>query len=197
MFPISYEYKNICLLDNVTESESDLSKWMAANKIGVTVCIVINGDKTVDCIENEWLKSRGFGGIFGDVMVTALSLNREETDVFIPVVEAVDIASKTLGKRGRTMTDCVVHAKNRFDYMSSRDTSLANAFPKKLRTGHSPDDSPLISIPKNCISCKKERVTKGKLNTKACPCRRVYYCGKECQRKHWNEHKFVHKGVFI
>ena len=210
MFPISYEYKNICLLEKVIESESKLSEWMAVNKSGVTICIIMNGDKTIDCVENEWLKARGFGGIFGDVMVTALSLNREEAhDVFIPAMEAMDIASKTLGKRDRTMSDCVVHAKNRFDYMSSRETlSISEIFAKRNKKGNSPDDSPLVAFPKHCISCKKDRLTnvtkviKGKrgtskFNTKACPCRRAYYCGKECQRKHWKEHKLVHRGVFI
>ncbi len=30
-----------------------------------------------------------------------------------------------------------------------------------------------------------------------CPCRLVYYCGKECQTKHWKEHKTIHKKAML
>jgi hypothetical protein len=29
-----------------------------------------------------------------------------------------------------------------------------------------------------------------------CTCRQVYYCGVECQRKHWNQHKVDHQSLF-
>ena len=41
-----------------------------------------------------------------------------------------------------------------------------------------------------CSQCQKTA------KTKACTaCRAVYYCCKECQKKHWKEHKFQCKAL--
>ena len=38
-----------------------------------------------------------------------------------------------------------------------------------------------------CVGCRGAGATK----LRCCPCKAVYYCGRECQRAHWEEHKRV------
>jgi hypothetical protein len=40
-----------------------------------------------------------------------------------------------------------------------------------------------------CASCKKPSVSK------CTNCRDVFYCSKECQKRHWKEHKFSCKSL--
>ena len=40
-----------------------------------------------------------------------------------------------------------------------------------------------------CACCQKSA------ETKCTACRKVYYCGKVCQKKHWKEHKFECKSL--
>lgn len=40
-----------------------------------------------------------------------------------------------------------------------------------------------------CAACKKAA------ETKCTNCRKVFYCSKECQKKHWKEHKFECKSL--
>ena len=38
-----------------------------------------------------------------------------------------------------------------------------------------------------CVGCKGV----GTAKLRCCPCKAVFYCGQECQRAHWGEHKLV------
>ena len=40
-----------------------------------------------------------------------------------------------------------------------------------------------------CATCKKAA------ETKCTNCRNVFYCSKECQKKHWKEHKYECKSM--
>jgi hypothetical protein len=44
-------------------------------------------------------------------------------------------------------------------------------------------------IHKSTTPIRKCRVCKAKSTTRCSRCKNVYYCGVECQTKHWKEHK--------
>ena len=201
IFPVSFEYKNICLLESrsLVSIPSKLSKWMRINDSGITITIVMDGEPAPSCKENRWFKERGMDNIFGKIILVALSLNKPpKTDYFIPVGEATEIARKTLKKRNRTMSDCMVHSRLRMEYSRenrSFSRSVGEFVTRKKRSKRSPDDSPSVPYTKKCVVCLKTRNSQGKICS--CSCGREYYCGIKCQRKHWENHKFVHRNVFL
>jgi len=194
MFQTSFEYKNLCVMErkNLTyDSDSEIFKWILAKNSGITISIVFSSSKTKESKENYWLKRRGFGGIFGDVMLTALSLNRSESqDHFIPVKGALEIVISSLSSRNKTFSDCIVHAERRMNGKKNVSV-IRDLVARRGRAKPSPDDSPRVRFTKACCVCKRKKNDKETIFS--CPCGRVYYCGKICQRKHWGEHKFVHR----
>lgn len=200
-FPVSFEYKNICLLNSksLASFPSKLSNWMRINDSGITITVVMDGETTPSSKENSWFKERGMDNMFGTILLTALSLNKSpKIDYFIPVGEATEIASKTLGKRNRTIMDCMVHSRRRMEYARETNSiprSVREFVSRKKKSRNSPDDSPSVPYTKKCVVCRKTKNSEGKMCS--CACGREYYCGIKCQREHWEDHKFVHRDVFL
>lgn len=213
VFDWSFERFTICRLakESVDSSTCDgnLLKWLKKNQSGIFVELMMRESRAQG--ENVWLAKRGLRGIFGDVVMSAVTYSEvfEDGNFDLPIKESLDIVEDVLGKRGKTLMDCVVHSmrtkeENERQMSSIRSCDMSGWTMEQMRiylspkgvdeTIDSPDDvvAPL-ELRKVCVVCKKHVAT-----IKNCPCGRAFYCQKECQLADWKVHKkYVHKGKFV
>lgn len=209
IFDWSYEFKTICRLDQPSIFDgpvTELSSWLLSIESGLCISLVMSEDR--DGGENMWLKNRGLGGIFGDVVLVGetLSDQLEFGNIQIPIQESIDIAEGVLSKSGKTMMDCVIHTRRGMDASEVRmgpscvvssHEEFQNLFGKRStdKTVQPPDDTNPVFYQKKCHVCKK---SKTQATVTSCPCSRSYYCSKGCQALDWKVHKkYVHKGKFL
>lgn len=209
IFDWSYEFKTICRLDPpsiVDGPVTELSSWLLGIESGICITLVMSEYKNGN--ENMWLKNRGLGGFFGDVVLVGETLSQklEYGNIQIPIQESIDIAENILSKSGKTLIDCAVHTRRGMDASAVRmgtscvitsQEDFQELFGKRSmdKTIQPPDDSNPVFYEKTCHVCRKN---KAHATITGCPCGRSYYCSRECQVLDWKVHKkYVHKGKFL
>ena len=104
------------------------------------------------------------------------------------VPAAVDKWSKMKYKKKSSHRWNAMSAEQQTRLQDMKPLSKVERFEEALKNGRKKKKgNSAVSALMECSQCKSI------IDLEKCPCNLVYYCSKECQRKHWKVHKAIHK----
>ena len=111
----------------------------------------------------------------------------DKSPIMVAAANGYDDIVKLLLRHGVNTEKALEHAS----YYQHREiiSLLGGDVDTQLRIGLSQKIFDMVENINSCSFCGKE------FAKKRCPCGKVRYCGKECQKQHWNIHKKQHKHI--
>ena len=193
---ILYYSKTESFYDENSSSEED--KFEIKNQLGwlgySLVLYIVSNPVSKDC-ENKWLKQRGVSGVNGEAYMFAVGHKESdgESNILVNLGDSILLANDLSRKNGSILADSVVFHDRMRDSIKLSETIKYDVDLKPLRPF---DDADSFYFMKTCAVCKKSK--REGFSITACPCKRVYYCSRECQNSDWGSHRrFLHKGIFL
>jgi len=217
---MGFETRDICVLDKNTVATfmdsnpkifSDMLKNVFGhfheNIIGKGIRICIGNNNTNGY--NIYTNTRGYFGVYGDIIIFAENIVDEELEIGIDTNMAIMVAEAILESRGKSLVDCFIHTSRRQEniriklnkYMQR--TKRSNRYTEEILAKivskgemiYSPDDSDnILYCEITCSTCGSCKPSEDEFIV--CGCERAVYCSEGCRLNGWRNHsKNVHMGV--